>query len=98
MKYEIKIAWYPLKNQKAIEQTIGFCFCKKKAYRIVAHIAKSFSSYQTIDYNCIELRRHKHSMIFGKIVIVEYLDKMQRNYGPFKKRLLVLGKSKTMSK
>ena len=98
MKYEIKIAWYPSKSQKAIEQTIGFCDDKDKAYRIVLYIAKVFSSYQTIDYNCIELQKHKHSMIFGKIVIVEHLDKMQRKYGPFKKRLLVLGKSKTMSK
>lgn len=98
MKYEIKIAWYPSKNLKAIDQTIGFCYDKKKAYKVVAHIAKVFSNYRTINYNCIELRNNKHEEIFGKIAIIEYLDKMQRKYGPFKKHLLVLGKTKAMSK
>ncbi len=98
MKYEIKIAWYPSNNSKIIEQTIGFCKDKDKAYRIVLHIVKVFSSYQAIDYNCIELRKCKQSKIFAKVIIVEHLDKMYKKYGPFRMRPLVLGKPKAMSK
>jgi hypothetical protein len=98
MKYEIKIVWYPSENSKAIDQVIGFCNEKQKAYRIVVSIVKIFSNYQTIDYNCIELRKSKHSRIFGKIAIVEHLDRMEVRYGPFYEHLLKLGKPKTMSK
>ncbi len=94
MKYEIKIAWYVSKNLPVVEQTIGFCNSKKKSYRLVVDLARTFAKYQTIDYNCIELRRYKRDSIFGKIVIIEHLDKMQRKYGPFYSHPLVLGKPK----
>lgn len=98
MKYEIKIVWYPSENSKSIDQTIGFCNEKQKVYRIVVGIVRIFSNYQTIDYNCIELRKSKNGRIFGKIGIIEHLDKREVRYGPFYKHLLILGKPKTMSK
>jgi len=96
MKYEIKIAWYLSKNLPVIEQTIGFCDNKKKAYRLIVGIAKMIAKYQTIDYNCIELKNCKRGAIFGKIAIIEHLDKMQRKYGPFYTHPLVLGKPKNL--
>lgn len=95
MKYEIRIAWYVSRNSKPIVQTIGCCDVKEKAFRIVACVAKTISSHQTIDYNCIELRKSKHGRVFGRISIVEHLDKMVRKYGPFYTHLVVLGKPKT---
>ena len=92
MKYEIKIAWYI--SRKTIVQTIGCCDVKEKAFRIIAYIAKAISSYQAIDYNCIELRKSKHAKVFGRIIVVEHLDKMVRKYGPFYTHLVVLGKPK----
>ena len=94
MKYEIKIAWDTSRNSKPIVQTITCCDTKQKAFRIVAYIAKAISGYQAIDYNCIELRKNKHSRVFGRISIVEHIDKMVRKYGPFYTHLVVLGKPK----
>ena len=94
MKYEIKITWYISRNSKPIVQTIGHCDIKQKAFRIVAYVAKAISGHQAIDYNCVELRKNKHSRVFGRISIVEHLDKMVRKYGPFYTHLVVLGKPK----
>lgn len=94
MKYEIKIVWYLSKNSKVMNQTIGCCDFKEKAFKIVAHVAKAISGHQVIDYNCVELRKNKHSRTFGRIIIVEHLDKMVKKYGPFYTHLVVLGKPK----
>ena len=98
MKYEIKFLRCSSDQSKIMDQTVGVYSDKKAAYRSIVHLAKVISGYQTIDYNCIELRKDRKSKVFGKLIIVEHLDKRTKKYGPFLDHLLVIGKSNAISK